>query len=127
MSWFRSHLHLGSWCALLALTVQLVLSFGHVHLSGLRLPSATAATVQLSSDQPLQAKSDAPAVPAKKQGLGADYCAICAFGKLAWFDAEAPALPLPVATGPQCRSVLADAAPPACSQLLFQARAPPAA
>src|SRR5262245_56438932 len=32
MGWIRSNLRFGAWCALLALAIQLVLSFGHVHV-----------------------------------------------------------------------------------------------
>ena len=36
MRWFRSNIRAGSYVALLALAVQLVLSFGHVHLNGFK-------------------------------------------------------------------------------------------
>ena len=36
MQWFRSRVKLGSWVALFALALQLALTFGHVHLDGLR-------------------------------------------------------------------------------------------
>ena len=35
MRWVRSRQKLGAWCALFAVTVQLVLSFGHVHVAGI--------------------------------------------------------------------------------------------
>lgn len=34
MRWFRGHIRLNSWFALLALTVNFALSFGHVHVLG---------------------------------------------------------------------------------------------
>jgi len=77
-----------SWLALGALALQLVLSFGHVHLDGVHRgsPAATAAGSSAKA-QPL---------PAQQPGDdGDDYCAICATIYLAAgsFVPQAPQLP----------------------------------
>src|SRR5208283_187796 len=127
MHWVRSNIRPGSWCALLALAVQLVLSFGHVHR--LEFPS-------VSASSPLSAVgigavsatgSDASSAPAIPIGLGSDYCAICAVMVLANSVrmAAAPALARP-AVGTRVRFAkkpeIVSAASP---HLLFRARAPP--
>src|SRR5208337_3280215 len=47
MGWFRSRMRLGSWSALFALTIQLVLSFEHLHFDGASPRSVSAQTVSL--------------------------------------------------------------------------------
>jgi hypothetical protein len=74
MKWFRRHIQNGSRLALLALAVQLVLSFGHVHASAQTPAEASTASL------PLQSGSDpAPGQPHDP----ADNCAICAVMALA--------------------------------------------
>jgi hypothetical protein len=75
MQWFRANLKVGSRLALLALTLQIVLSFGHVHLGGLRHSSdrlSVAGTHSVPSHPQRQPISDAD-----------EYCAICATMHLA--------------------------------------------
>jgi hypothetical protein len=82
-----------SWLALAALALQLVLSFGHVHLDGVRR-AAPAPTVAGASVHTLQ-------IPAHEPGDdGDDYCAICASIYLAAnsFVPQAPQLPVPFAS-----------------------------
>jgi len=50
MRWVRANLRLGSRLALLALAIQLVLSFGHVHLDGMGLGSQHNAAVAAAAD-----------------------------------------------------------------------------
>jgi hypothetical protein len=50
MRWVRANLRLGSRLALLALAIQLVLSFGHVHLDGMGLVSQHNAAVAAAAD-----------------------------------------------------------------------------
>jgi hypothetical protein len=129
MRWVRSRQQVGAWCALFALTVQLVLSFGHVHVTGTGTGSArTAGTILADNAAPAP---DAPAVPAKQKlpKLADDFCAICSLMNLASsvLPATAPGLPLPLlATKVQIttRLEIARAAPPS---IVFQARAPPQA
>jgi hypothetical protein len=91
MQWVRPSRRFGSWLALVALALQLALSFGHVHLDGARPGSSTdwvtGATAPSSPPSPAQH----PANDAD------DYCAICATIHLAstTFLPDAPQLPVP--------------------------------
>ena len=121
MQWLRSRLRVGSWVALFALAVQLVLTFGHVHLDG------------RSGNSSVRIETAAGAVaPAGHDGSKAadDYCAACALIHLAGtlVPAAAVALPLPLVFGQLHRPHVAlrfalPASPPAS----FAARAPPLA
>jgi hypothetical protein len=120
MRWFRSNMRFGSWCALLALTVQLVLSFGHVHIAG-----SIAAAAPAAAAQSMAAAPEAPPVPPKHPGLG-DYCAICATVHLAGLPAaEAPSLPLAQLSGRVRIAAWIAAKTVGISGLPFDARAPP--
>lgn len=68
MRWWRQHRRLGARVALLALLLQLALSFGHVHAPQIGQPGAT---VTIAADA-----AAAPQQPADDHGD--DYCAICA-------------------------------------------------
>jgi hypothetical protein len=74
MNWFRRHIQQGSRLALLALAVQLVLSFGHFHASAQPAP----ADVSVSSEQ-LPGSAPVPG----HQHHPVDDCAICAVMALA--------------------------------------------
>ncbi|MET0877681.1 MAG: DUF2946 domain-containing protein [Tardiphaga sp.] len=67
MKWFRTHIQNGSRLALLALAIQLVLSFGHFHSDTARAAGSTVESVQLA-DGSGHAPDRHPA----------DGCAICA-------------------------------------------------
>jgi hypothetical protein len=70
MHWIRRNRGLGSWAALFALTIQLYLSFGHIHLEDFQVsPTAIAASSQAQPDNP----SDDDHGP-----TGHHFCAICA-------------------------------------------------
>src|SRR2546428_9278577 len=74
MQWFRSRARLGSGLALLALVVQLALSFGHVHADSIARDvrvSAAASNMQPSPDQ-AGTPSDRPG----HQSIPNDYCPI---------------------------------------------------
>ncbi len=91
MQWVRPNRRFGSWLALIALALQLALSFGHVHLDGVRAGSST--------DWVAGAKApSSPPSPAQHPANDADdYCAICATIHLAStsFLPDAPQLPVP--------------------------------
>jgi hypothetical protein len=61
---------LGSWAALFALTIQLYLSFGHIHLEDFQASSTTIAAS--SQSQPNSPADD------DHGRAGQDFCAICA-------------------------------------------------
>jgi hypothetical protein len=121
MRWFRAKLRVGSRLALFALAVQIVLSFGHVHLDYFHyaLPGIASAGKQSTPSTPTQ----------QPVGDAGDYCAICATIHLAAtsFLPQAPHLPVAFVS----RSVehfegvavlfIAPRRPP------FQSRAPPLA
>ena len=122
MCWFRSRARLGGWLALFALTLQLVLTFGHVHLDHAAPLSPVSAIAAATA-------SAHPAAPAVPDGAADDYCAICALVHLAGTltPAEAPVLPVPVAFDrPRPPSAVANLLT-ASSLALYRARAPPTA
>jgi hypothetical protein len=102
---------------LLALALQLVLGFGHVHLDGVGGHSSTR----------VEASGGAVPAPASNPDRADDYCAICALVHLAGalVPAEPPSLSLPVVFG----RWLPDAAPKlgltSPTPAYFAARAPP--
>ena len=124
MRWFRANKTFGGRLALLALAVQFVLAFGHIHRDDIygsaRVSAAIAAPVPGDS-QPLPGNH-----PAKH---GDDYCAICATMSLLGnsFVAAAPPLPLPAASHAieQFDRVAAIFIAP--RRAAFQSRAPPTA
>jgi Protein of unknown function (DUF2946) len=124
MRWFRANRTFGGRLALLALAVQFVVAFGHIHRDDLygiaRTATAIAAPVP-DGGQPLPGNH-----PAKH---GDDYCAICAAVSLLGnsFVAAAPSLPQPSASHAieQVDSVAAIFIAP--RRAAFQSRAPPAA
>jgi hypothetical protein len=120
MRWFRANRILGSRLALLALAVQFVLAFGHIHhddIFGSARPAKVMAAGVPDGSQPLPAKhSD-------------DYCAICATVSLLGnsFAAAAPTLPLPAASHAIEQFDRVAAIFMAPRRAAFQSRAPPAA
>jgi hypothetical protein len=122
MGWGQRNKRHGALPALAALVLQIVLSFGHVHLHGVaQSPHASAQHVALAD-----AKSHAPVqIPADND----DYCAICASIFLA-SSAFAPAPPqLLISANFQQVEHSSNAAslvaqPP---RLAFRSRAPPRA
>ncbi len=119
MHWYRWNRRSGSYAALFALVLQLVVSFGHVHLDALALGKGTVAAAQKT------AESGTPAgtVPDRDEG-----CAICAIIGLAGTPLipDAPAL---VFAGTQHAALLPDLVAVLVSdhtRAQFQARAPPA-
>ena len=90
MRWFRSHRLKVASLALFALTCQFVLSFGHGHLdrfagSSINLAMAAATGNAVAAAPEKVALADLPTSPRQKNpnGLGDDFCAICASINLA--------------------------------------------
>jgi hypothetical protein len=122
MRWFRRNVRFGSWCALVALAVQLVLSFGHLHIA----TSGVAATALASAESISGAPEDSPA-PSKHSRV-ADYCTICASIHLAGLLTTEPSSVLaPHRSGAVRLTVGIEATPSAHFGLPFSARAPPLA
>jgi hypothetical protein len=123
MRWFRANRILGSRLALVALAVQFIVAFGHIHRDDIYGFARTAAVTAPApeSSQPLPGDR-----PAKH---GDDYCAICAAVSLLGnsFAAAAPSLPLPAASHAIERFDRIAAIFIAPRRAAFQSRAPPAA
>jgi hypothetical protein len=123
MSWVCRHRRHGAVLALIALALQIVLAFGHVHLHAVaQNPQATSAQRVALADT----KSHAPAqIPADN----ADYCAICAsiFLASSAFAPPPPQLVVP-ANFQRVEHSLKSPRPLADSlRLAFRSRAPPVA
>jgi hypothetical protein len=130
MRWLRSHIRLGSWCALFALAIQVAVLFGHAHRADFGWPSGFApASAGLLTEQPAASPPTVPPAPTKPAGPAFDYCAICAVMNLAAsaVPASAPGLPVPIVLGASRFWTTPDISPAELPHLLFQARAPPLA
>jgi len=120
MRWVRENRRFGAWAALFAFAVQLVLSFGHVHLDKLTFSAPAAASVQAAS-------RDSGAPQPKHTGAD-DFCAICATIALVASSVlpEAAQLAPPPTLVASTRLAEFIPAPPAFDlHTSFQARAPP--
>jgi hypothetical protein len=120
MRWFRANIRSGAWCALVAMALQLVLTFGHVHA---RLGSA--ASPQLGV-QGQAAPADGPRAPIKPL---VDHCAICTLIQMAGAGAPpaAASLPIPVPITSVRLTVEAASEPTPSKPLRVRARGPPIA
>ncbi len=116
MNWLRSNIKHGSRLAILALTVQFVLSFGHFH----GVAAQVAPAVQLTGQQ-APANHDSDPQPA-------DPCAICAVMALASavLFAVPPVVPLPQAVKFLYLATDAEFVHLGHGNVAFQPRAPPA-
>jgi hypothetical protein len=122
MRWVRSNLKFGSWCALFALTFQLLVVFNHVHCNqNLCWPTSPAIEgISVAGESATtDSKRAAPAV--------GEYCLLCAVIHLAGtvLPATAPAEPIAVVlekSRPWADLADISAAAP---HRIFQARAPP--
>jgi hypothetical protein len=120
MRWFRAKLRTGAQLALFALTVQIALSFGHIHLGNVQHASAIASTGgQPSGSTPTQ----------HPVGDADDYCVICATIHLSATSLlpQEPQLPVPFAVRQVEHSNCAAATFFSTRRAPFQSRAPPLA
>jgi hypothetical protein len=124
MGWIRANLRFGSWCALFALAIQLVVSFGHVH--GIGAPSPWQVSASGQADP---VGLNAPSGPSKPAVPAVDYCAICAVISLAGsiVPPAVPAIPLPARDSHLLVWTSAEPFLAAASYRPWQARAPPQA
>jgi hypothetical protein len=125
----RAKLKLGTWCALFALALQLVLPFGHFHRSWIGPTASPALFVSAAGQIIREAFFAGGGGPSDPSLPGADYCDICAVVSLAG-SAVPPVAPvivppdLPLST--LAWSIPEIALTP-IPRLLAQARAPPQA
>jgi hypothetical protein len=113
----------GSWCALLALAIQLALSFGHLHFAS----SAAAAALASTAAGPLADTPDDQPTPSKHSRV-ADYCTICASIHLAGLlTAEPPSVTALQPTSQTRLTACIAGASETYDGLPFNARAPPLA
>lgn len=127
MNFVHRHKRCGALLALAALTLQITLAFGHVHLNNLHLRGVaggsrgtTLATLAQTS----------PQAPAQNSNDDDDYCAICAsiFLVSNSFTPTPPVLPVPVGFQRIEHSFdIAHGCTEPRRRLAFQSRAPPAA
>ena len=123
MGWVCRHKRHGAVLALIALALQIALTFGHVHVRGVAGGSHGALAEQVRLAHP------PPQAPAQNRGDDDDYCAICASIFLA-SSAFAPAPPqlLVPSNFQQVEHSLKSTRPLADSlRLAFRSRAPPLA
>jgi hypothetical protein len=126
MGWIHCHKRYGACVALAALALQIVLSFGHVHLNGV---SRAAPHVALAGTQKAALVQAPRQLPAQDSTDDDDYCAICASIYLAStsFMPLAPQLPVPVGFERIEHSLSVARGVLAQRRVAFQSRAPPAA
>jgi hypothetical protein len=124
MRWIRSNIRGLARLALFALAVQIVVTFGHVHLESVALASAAGARLAAGQAVPPSAKAHAPT----PQGTADVDCPICALIQLASTSAPAVAPPLPVPTilGGTILEAAKVSAATVSPIFGFQARGPPA-
>jgi hypothetical protein len=129
MGWVSSHKRHGARLALVALALQIVLSFGHVHLENLPLDGARAAHFAGVEGHHAALTQASRQAPAQNPGDADDYCAICASIFLAStsFASQPPPLPVPAGCERIAHSLDALFGTTEPRRFAFQSRAPPAA
>ena len=94
MRWVRTNRRWSTWLALAAMALQLVLSFGHIHLEKLASGSVSASVTTSKAPSSQQIPTQHPANEAEV------FCAICTTIHLASssFLPDAPLMPVPFAS-----------------------------
>jgi hypothetical protein len=126
MGWVCRHKRRGAWLAFAALALQIALSFGHVHLDGIRPVAAHNAVVAPHKTTLADASRQ---TPLQNSGDDDDYCAICASIYLVstTFISHAPPLPVPLGFERIVHSYASARASLKPRRIAFRSRAPPAA
>jgi hypothetical protein len=108
-----------------AITLQIVLSFGHAHPFDAFRPGAL--SLQPVAAVPDQPPAEAGAPARKPAGPAFEYCAICAVIEMgaSAVPAATPAYLVPVAASRVRFASYAEATASTLERLLFEARAPP--
>lgn len=124
MRWVHRYRRHGAYLALVALALQIVLSFGHVDLGGIIGPTH----LTLAGKQNTVGAQAQPG-PVKPSGDGDSYCPICAsiFLVSNSFVSEPPKLPVPDGFERTIHSIRIDRGISAPRSIIFRSRAPPAA
>ena len=120
MRWFRDNVRHGSWLALVAIAINVALSFGHVHVAGRVSDRGLIAAVLGASDHgKAPGHSDGP--------HGDDLCPIClASSAIATAMASAPpAIPLQLTATVVDRTIPPVRRVVALPRAAFQSRGPP--
>lgn len=135
MNWFRVHLRLGSRLALLALVLQVALSFGHFHAFAVHaapavqksLTKAAAANSEAVLTQDRATETIRKQQPSNDRDHPSDVCAICAVISLASsaLSTAPPVLVLPQAVDLPYRATDAGFLDLQPKHSPFQSRAPP--
>jgi hypothetical protein len=121
MQWFRRHRHIGAQAALIALAIQFVVTFGHIHAleptSG--PPAVSADAIADNSSFPIDHGTRHPG----------DFCAICATIHLTGSAqvSAAPAVPAPIVFVRHSLALVSDSACPDFACLEHRSRGPPQA
>jgi hypothetical protein len=128
MGWFRSRSRWGSWLALLALALQLALSFGHVHIEDAAVDSDHAPALAAAHASIFPASAADPAGN-ESPALPYDCCPICTLIHLAGapVPAEPPSLTLPIASSRLRANPAVEFDVTASRRAPFGARGPPLA
>src|SRR5271169_2300953 len=125
MGWVRCHRRRSAYLALVALMLQFLLSFGHMHLDGI---AGAASHGVIAGAHKITIVQNSGQAPAQNQSDN-DYCAICAsiFLVSTSFVSEPPKLPVPIGFEriEHTFSVTDGTATPRL--FAFQSRGPPAA
>lgn len=129
MSWFRSNRGKVTWLALFALSCQLFLSFGHIHLGRISIaPVAVTANAAIA----VNSGDDSAALPRappqnNPSGFADDFCAICASMGLAssLVVPTAPTVAPPISSNVALTWSHAGLDPVAFDHVFFDARGPP--
>jgi hypothetical protein len=126
MGWVACHKRHGALLALAALALQIVLSFGHVHLDDIRPVASHNAVAALHKVAVADASRQ---TPLQNSGDDDDYCAICASIYLVstTFISDAPVLPVPLGFERIVHSYANTRGSLASRRVAFRSRAPPAA
>jgi hypothetical protein len=129
MRWVRGNLRITTWCALFALAIQLILSFGHIHTNAIGSGSVWPSLSAAATGQANQKAGDTDGGPSKPAVPTADYCGICAVINLAGslVPPSTPAVLQPVAVISTVAWQIGETSATPSPPIDARARAPPAA
>jgi hypothetical protein len=127
MGWVRFHRRYGAWPGLAALVLQIMLSFGHVHVGNVHFSAVAAASSAVAKALHITTAPSPQKLPAQHHGDDDDYCAICASIFLASTSlaAQAPLLPAPPGFERATLTFDARAGFDVSRPIFFRSRAPP--